>query len=178
MLFQPTSIADVLLIDPEPRRDERGFFARLYCEEEFEDQGLERTVAQASMAFNVRRGTIRGLHFQRPPHAESKTVRCTRGAMFAVAVDLRPGSPTYRQHVSTELTADNRRSIHIPAGCAAGYQTLADDTEVMYLISSRYVPGSEAGVHHADPSIGIEWPLPVTLISPRDAGLPLLDHDT
>lgn len=175
MLYRRTGVADVLIIEPEPRHDDRGFFARMYCEAEFLEHGLDARVAQSSVAYNDRRGTLRGLHLQREPYAETKLVRCIRGAMFVVAADLRPESPTYGAHVTTELTADDRRALYVPKGCATGYQTLTDGTEALYLISDPHVPGSESGIHHADPTLAIAWPLPVSTISERDLGLPFLD---
>lgn len=175
MRYRATRVADVLVIEPHPHRDERGFFARLYCEQEFLAHGLDAHISQSSIAFNDQRGTVRGLHLQRAPFAETKVVRCIRGAMFAVAVDLRPGSPTFGAHVTTELTADDRRSLYVPKGCATGYQTLTDGTEVMYLISDPHVPDSDTGIHYADPTLAIAWPLPVSVISQRDLALPAFD---
>lgn len=175
MLFERTAIPDVVIVTPEPRHDDRGFFARTFCVDEFRDQGLDPTITQCSIAFNARRGTLRGLHFQAQPHAETKVIRCIRGALHFVAADVRPGSATYGQHVSAELTADDRRALYVPAGFASGYQTLVDETEIMYEISVPYTPGHEGGIHHADPVLAIAWPLVVTVISERDAALPSLD---
>ena len=175
MLYRRTGVADVLIIEPEPRHDERGFFARMYCAEEFLEHGLDARISQSSVAFNDRRGTVRGLHFQHEPYAETKVVRCIQGAMFVVAVDLRAGSPTFGAHATVQLTAEDRHSLYVPKGCATGYQTLTDGTEAMYLISDPHVPGSEGGIHHADPTLAIAWPLPVSTISERDLGLPFLD---
>jgi dTDP-4-dehydrorhamnose 3,5-epimerase len=176
MRYRRTGVADALVIEPDYRSDDRGFFARVFCEEEFVEHGLDGHIAQASIAFNHRKGTLRGLHFQHAPHAETKIVRCVRGSLFVVAVDLRPESPTYRCHATAVLSAEDRRSMYVPKGCATGYQTLEDETEILYLISEPHAPTSEGGVHHADPSLAIEWPLPVSVISDRDAGLPFLDR--
>jgi dTDP-4-dehydrorhamnose 3,5-epimerase len=172
MIFRKTSLAGLILITPEPQRDERGSFARIWCRHEFEEAGLETDIAQSSLSFNRRCGTLRGLHFQRPPHEETKLVRCTRGAVFDVALDLRPHSPTYRSWQGFELSAENGAAIHIPQGFAHGFQTLTDDSEVLYQISAFYAPGAAAGVRHDDPAFGIVWPLEVTEISDKDRAWP------
>ncbi len=168
MIFIPTSIVGAWLLDIEPLRDERGFFARVWCQRELSDRGLNPTIAQESISHNLRAGTLRGLHFQRPPHEEVKIVGCVRGALFDVIVDLRPRSPTYRTWQGFELTAENRRSLYIPTGCAHGFQTLADDTDVSYRISAFHVPEAADGYRYDDPTFGIAWPLPVSVISERD----------
>jgi len=168
MRFTRTTLPGVVLIDVERREDSRGFFARVFCREEFAKHGLNTRVAQLSVACNARAGTIRGMHFQFPPHAESKIVRCIRGALLDVVVDLRPESPTYLDHVATELTEENHRSVHVPERCAHGYQTLAHDTEAVYLISAFYAPDCEGGLHYGDPRLRIRWPLPVAAISSKD----------
>jgi dTDP-4-dehydrorhamnose 3,5-epimerase len=175
MRFTPTDLDGVVLIDPEPRHDARGSFARRFSADAMRERGLDPTIAQCSIAYNVRRGTLRGLHFQHDPHAESKIMCCVRGALFAVAADIRPASATFGRHVAVELAAADRRSMYVPKGFAVGYQTLADDTEIMYEISVPHAPGHEGGIHHADPTLGIRWPLPVAAISERDTGLPGLD---
>jgi len=172
MIFCATSIDGARLIDIEPHEDERGFFARLWCREELAAQGLVTEVAQESLSYNRRRGTLRGLHFQRPPHAETKIVRCVRGAMSDVIVDLRPASPSYRRWQAFELTAANHRALYIPKGVAHGFQTLADDTEVAYQMSALHVPEAAAGYRYDDPAFGVAWPLPISLISPRDLAWP------
>jgi dTDP-4-dehydrorhamnose 3,5-epimerase len=160
MIFTPTDLEGAFIVDIEPREDERGFFARAWAREEFEANGLSTEVAQANIAFNHRKGTLRGMHFQRPPHAEVKVVRCVRGALYDVIVDLRPESPTWKRWLGVELTADNRRMLYIPEGFAHGYQTLADATEAYYQVSEFYAPDAEGGVRWDDPAFGIEWPDP------------------
>jgi dTDP-4-dehydrorhamnose 3,5-epimerase len=173
MEFIATSIAGVWTIDPDVFEDERGAFARAWMPEEFQAHGLDTRIAQASMALTRRRGSIRGLHFQADPFGEAKTIRAVRGAIFDVAVDLRPDSPTYLKWVGAELSAANRRVMYVPAGCAHGYQTLADDTEVFYFVSAPYSPPHQRGVRWDDPAFGIEWPLGApTSIHDRDATYP------
>jgi dTDP-4-dehydrorhamnose 3,5-epimerase len=156
----------------EPVADERGFFARTFCVQEFEAQGLETRFVQHSTSLTVRQGSVRGMHFQRAPHEEVKLVRCAKGAVHDVLIDLRPGSPTYRRWESYELTAENRRQLYVPAGLAHGFQTLMPDTEVGYLISAFYAPAAAAGVRYDDPAFGIRWPLPVADISAKDRAWP------
>jgi dTDP-4-dehydrorhamnose 3,5-epimerase len=165
-------LAGVKLIDLEPVADERGFIARTFCVEEFEAQGLETRFVQHSTSHTVRRGSVRGMHFQRAPHEEIKLVRCIKGGVHDVLVDLRPNSPTYRRWESYELTAENRRQLYVPAGLAHGFQTLMPDTEVAYLISAAYAPAAAAGVRYDDPAFSIDWPLPVADISARDRAWP------
>ena len=155
--------------------DERGFFARSFCAEEFAAHGLAANMPQCSVSFNSRRGTLRGLHYQADPHAEEKLVRCTAGAVFDVIVDLRAGSPTRGRWFGVELTADNRRSLFVPKGFAHGFITLADCSEVLYMISVPHAPGSARGVRWNDPAIAIDWPLQPEHMSDRDAAYPLLD---
>ncbi len=174
MRFARLPIDGLWLIEPEVHRDERGFFARVFCAEAFRREGLESDFVQRSVSFNARRGTLRGLHFQSEPHAETKLVRCTSGAIFDVAVDLRLGSPTFGRCQTLLLSAQNRSMLYIPAGFAHGFQTLADDTEVAYDITPAFVPGCSAGLAHDDPSLGIAWPEPATVISDRDRSLPKL----
>lgn len=175
MRFHELRLAGAMLVEPERREDERGFFARAFCVDEFREHGLNPAVAQANISYNRHRGTRRGFHYQRPPHAEAKLIRCVRGAAFSVIVDVRPDSPTYLEHVSAEITPDNRLALYAPEGFAAGLQTLADDTELYYQVSSPYAPDSEAGLRHDDPVLAIPWPLPVTVVSEKDAGWPLLE---
>ena len=172
MIFTPTELPDVVVVDLEQREDERGFFARAWCAREFAEAGLSTELVQCNLSFNEQRGTLRGMHFQRAPHAEAKLVRCTRGAIYDVAVDLRPGSPTHGRWVGVELTAENRRALYVPEGCAHGYQTLADGTETFYQVSEWYTPQAEGGVRWDDPAFGIEWPLPDPVLSPKDASWP------
>lgn len=168
MIFTETKLAGAYVIDLERREDDRGHFARAFCRREFEEHGLKPVIAQANVAFNRRRGTMRGMHFQFPPAAETKLVRCTRGAILDVIVDLRPESDTYLQHVSVELTAENGRALYVPERFAHGYQVLADDTETSYQVGEFYTPEAEGGLRYEDPQLAIAWPLPVTEISDKD----------
>ena len=178
MKYTTTTIAGVTIIDIEPHRDHRGFFSRSFCADEFAHYGLIPEVAQTNICFNYTRGTLRGLHRQVPPHAEGKLVRCTRGAIVDVAVDVRPESTTYGKHVMVELSAENRRAIFLPPYVAHGFQTLTDDTEVIYQVSGPYEPSSEEGYRWDDAEFGIKWPLPVTVISEKDASWsPLADRN-
>ena len=170
MIFTETALQGAFLVDLERREDERGFFARAFCQDEFRDHGLEPVIEQANVAFNRRRGTVRGMHFQFPPKAETKYVRVTRGAILDVIVDLRPESPTFLHHVAAELSADNGRGIYIPRRFAHGYQALEDDTETTYMVGEFYAPDHEGGLPYDDPRLGIAWPLPVEEMSPKDRG--------
>jgi dTDP-4-dehydrorhamnose 3,5-epimerase len=172
MRFTATGIAGVVAVDIAPRSDERGAFARLHCPEEFAAAGHPFVPAQTSLSRNPRAFTLRGLHYQPAPHAEVKLVRCVRGRIFDVAIDLRPGSPTHRRWTAAELSADNARALLVPQGVAHGFLTLEPDTDVLYQISPLYQPGHEAGVRWDDPVFAIEWPAAPELISPRDAGYP------
>jgi dTDP-4-dehydrorhamnose 3,5-epimerase len=173
MRFLATGLAGAFVIEPEPREDERGLFARTWCREEFAARGLNTAWAQCNVSFNNRRGTLRGLHYQAGPYAEVKLVRCTAGAAYDVIVDLRPGSPTCRRWAAVELTARNRRAVYIPAGFAHGFQTLADGTELFYQMSELYHPESARGARWDDPALGIAWPeCPERVISPRDLAFP------
>lgn len=176
MIFRPTPLAGAWLVEPERKADERGFFARTWCREEFAAQGLDPALAQCSISFNHRRGTLRGLHLQIAPHAETKLVRCTRGAVWDVIVDLRPESPTLRQHFAALLSAEKGNALYIPPGMAHGFQTLEDATEVFYQISVPYAPESARGYRWDDPAFGIPWPEPVTVISERDREWPDFSH--
>ena len=173
MIFSPTRIRGAMVVEMEPCEDERGLFARGFCRKEFEAHGLNPDVAQANIGLSRRRGTLRGLHYQIPPNAETKLVRCTAGAVFDVIVDLRPESASYKQWVGVELTAANRRMLYAPEGCAHGYLALADDTEVFYLVSEFYSPGAERGLRWNDPAFRIEWPITEDLrISDKDRSWP------
>jgi dTDP-4-dehydrorhamnose 3,5-epimerase len=172
VIFTPTRLDGAWLIDIEPRRDERGFFARTWCRRELAESGLDAEVAQESVSFNRRRGTLRGLHLQRPPHEETKIVSCTRGAVYDVIVDLRAGSPTRGRWQGFELSAENRRALYVPKGFAHGFQTLADEAEVAYRISAFHAPDAAAGYRYDDPAFRIDWPLPVAVISERDLAWP------
>jgi dTDP-4-dehydrorhamnose 3,5-epimerase len=173
MHFLSTSLPPVSILEAERHPDERGYFARTWCERELAEHGLETRLSQCSVSFNHRRGTVRGLHYQAPPHAEVKLVRCVRGALFDVALDLRPDSPTFGRSLGVELTADNGRALYIPAGFAHGFYTLADQTEVEYLISAPHEPRAARGIRHDDPLFSISWPGPVAVIAPRDRDYPL-----
>jgi dTDP-4-dehydrorhamnose 3,5-epimerase len=168
MIFATTRLAGAWLIDIEPRKDERGFFARTWCRQELAAQGLDTEIAQESVSYNRQCGTLRGLHLQRSPFDETKIAGCVRGAVFDVIVDLKPGSPNYLQWQGFELTAENRRALYIPKGFAHGFQTLTDHAEVSYRISAFYVPEASGSYRYDDAAFGIIWPLPVTIISERD----------
>jgi dTDP-4-dehydrorhamnose 3,5-epimerase len=174
--FTTTDIPGVAIVDLELRSDDRGFFARTFCREEFVAAGLEPLVEQCNMSFNHKAGTLRGMHMQVAPAPEAKLVRCTRGAIVDIIVDMRDDSPTRLQHVSVELTADNRRALYVPPYFAHGYQTLEDDTEVVYQVSGAYVPGTEVGLRYDDPALGLTWPVPVAVISEKDTAWPLLSQ--
>jgi len=174
VIFSSTGLSGATLVDLETREDDRGFFARTFDREEFLSAGLDPVVEQCSLSYNRRAGTVRGLHYQVAPAVEAKLVRCTRGAVLDVVVDVRRDSPTYLQSFSVELTADNRRALHVSSMFAHGFQTLSDDVEVGYQISQAHTPGCERGLRHDDPALGLVWPLPVSVISSRDASWPFL----
>ena len=168
MIFTETKLRGAFVIEPERFEDDRGFFARTWCVREFETHGLDTRLVQCGVSYNKRKGTLRGMHYQVAPHAETKLVRCTRGAIYDVIIDLREDSSTFRQWVTVELTAQNRRMLYIPEGFTHGFQTLADDTEVFYQISEFYHPESARGVRWDDPAFGITWPETAKMISERD----------
>ena len=172
MIFRETELPGAFVIEPERREDDRGFFARSYCANEFEAHGLNPRVVNTNLSYNARRATLRGMHFQRSPYEEAKLVRCTRGGIFDVIIDLHPSSPTYMQWIGVELTADNYRMLYVPEGFAHGFETLADDTDITYQVSEFYTPNSESGIRYDDPAFAIEWPLPVEVISDKDASWP------
>jgi dTDP-4-dehydrorhamnose 3,5-epimerase len=174
MIFTDTKLKGAFIIDIERREDNRGFFARAFCQKEFAERGLKPIIAQANIAFNKFKGTLRGMHFQYPPAAETKLVRCTRGAIVDIIVDLRPESPTYLDHIAVELTADNHRALYVPERFAHGYQVLDDTTETSYQVGEFYAPGAEGGLHYGDPRLGLTWALPIGEISPKDAAWDLL----
>ena len=174
MIFTPTPLAGSCVVALDRREDERGFFARSFCVDEFAAHGLPTQVLQCNVSFNRLRGTLRGMHYQRSPLGEAKLVRCTRGAIFDVMVDLRPESPTCCRWFGAELTAENGTALFIPEGFAHGFQTLADDSEVFYQMFNRYSPEHAAGVRWDDPAFGIEWPLAVSSMAERDRNYPLL----
>jgi dTDP-4-dehydrorhamnose 3,5-epimerase len=176
VLFTETKLKGAFVIELEKREDERGFFARSFCREEFEARGMNPVIVQSGIALNTTAGTLRGMHFQFPPAAESKLVRCTSGALLDVIVDLRPESPTYLQHETVELDAQKMRALYVPERFAHGYQTLRHDTVASYELGEAYSPSAEGGLPHDDPRLAIAWPLPVTVISARDRGFrPLQD---
>jgi dTDP-4-dehydrorhamnose 3,5-epimerase len=175
MIFSETKLPGAYLIEPQRLADERGFFARTWCRREFEAHGLDASLAQCNISFNRQAGTLRGMHYQVAPSAEAKLVRCTMGAIYDVIIDLRPGSPTFLQHIGVELTVENRAMLFIPEGFAHGFQTLADSTEVSYQMSEFYAPEHARGVRWDDPAFGIVWPLPVSIISEKDRALPDVD---
>jgi dTDP-4-dehydrorhamnose 3,5-epimerase len=168
MIFKETSLAGAYVIELEMLEDERGFFARAFCQNEFEEHGLNPVIAQGNIAFNVTKGTLRGMHFQYPPAAESKLVRCTRGAILDIIVDLRPESPTYLEHFAVELDEDNHTALYVPERFAHGYQTLRDRTETSYQVGEFYTPGTEGGLKYDDPRLDLRWPLPVSVMSEKD----------
>jgi dTDP-4-dehydrorhamnose 3,5-epimerase len=174
MRFTETPIEGAMVIDIEEIGDDRGYFARTYCASEFSEHGLGTMVAQANMSYNRHRGTLRGMHYQVHPAKETKLVRCPRGAIYDVIVDMRPDSSSYLTHFGVELTADNHRALYVPEMCAHGFQTLVDDTEVSYQVGAFYTPASERGARFDDPAFGIEWPLPVSVISEKDRSWPTL----
>jgi dTDP-4-dehydrorhamnose 3,5-epimerase len=174
MRFIRTDLSDAFLIAPEPVQDSRGLFERTYCEREFAQQGIRDVFVQHSRSVSRHKGTLRGMHFQNEPHGETKIVSCARGAIIDVIVDLRPQSETFRRWQAFELSAENRHQLFVPGGFAHGFQTLVDDTEVNYLISNFYEPKASSGVRHDDPVLGIAWPLPISVISDRDRGWPLI----
>ena len=176
MFFTETKLKGAYIIDIERREDSRGFFARAFCQREYEDHGLKPIIAQANIAFNVRKGTLRGMHFQFPPKAETKFVRCTRGAILDIIVDLRPESSTYLQHIAVELTEDNHRGLYVPERFAHGYQVLRDNTETSYQVGEFYAPECESGLMYNDPRLGLNWSLPVAVISEKDQKFALLDQ--
>jgi dTDP-4-dehydrorhamnose 3,5-epimerase len=173
MRFSPTELHDAIVIDLEPIEDGRGFFARAWDERELEERGLDTRIAQCNVSYNARKGTLRGMHLQHPPHEEVKLIRCVRGSLFDVVIDLRPGSPSYKRWTGLELSAANRRMLYVPRGFAHGFQTTEDDTETFYMVSEFYVPGAEGGVRWDDPAFGIEWPMDEpTQISEKDRSWP------
>jgi dTDP-4-dehydrorhamnose 3,5-epimerase len=172
MLFTPTELVGAFVIDVQRIEDNRGFFARTWAIDEFESRSLVSQVVQMNLSYNRTKGTLRGMHFRHAPYAETKLVRCVRGAIIDIIIDIRPESPSYKRWISVELTAENRRAIYVPEGFAHGFQTLVDDVEVMYQVSQTYVPSAEGGVRYNDPAFGISWPLTPTQISPKDTQWP------
>jgi dTDP-4-dehydrorhamnose 3,5-epimerase len=174
MRFTQTPIAGVWVIDPDFRKDERGHFFRAWCSREFSEHGIDFVPVQSNMGFNLRKGTVRGMHFQVEPALEAKLVRCTRGAMYDVALDLRAHSPSQGEWFGVELTAENGRMLYLPEACAHGYQALEDETEMGYMTSQFYAPDSARGVRFDDPAFDIRWPLEISAISEQDRNWPLV----
>lgn len=169
MKFIETKLKGAFVLELEQRQDQRGFFARTFCAQEFTDHGLKPTVAQCNLSYNYKQGTLRGMHYQVAPATETKLVRCTSGAIYDVIIDMRPESPTYMLHIGVELSAENRRALYVPDMFAHGYQALTDGAEVVYQVGEFYTPGYERGLRYDDPTFGIEWPLAVSEISDKDA---------
>jgi dTDP-4-dehydrorhamnose 3,5-epimerase len=176
MQFQETEIASGWVIDPAPHADDRGRFMRAWCTREFSEHGIDFYPVQANMGFSVKKGTVRGMHFQEAPGLEAKLVRCTRGRMFDVLVDVRPDSATYLRWFGVELSAENGRMLFVPEGCAHGYQTLEDCTEMHYMTSAFYTPTAARGVRFDDPAFAVRWPLEATIISEQDRNWPLIER--
>lgn len=172
MIFRETGVRGAYLIEPEKKEDERGFFARSWCEKEFAEHGLSPRLVQCNISFNKKKGTLRGLHYQAAPRAEAKLVRCTQGAIYDVIVDLRPDSPTFKYHVGETLTARDHRMLYVPEGCAHGFQSLEDNSEVFYQMSEFYAPEYARGVRYNDPAFGIRWPIANPTLLERDRSYP------
>ncbi len=174
MIFTETALKGAFVIDLERRGDERGFFARSFCAQEFEEHGLATVFVQANTSLSADAGTMRGLHFQRAPAEEAKLMRCVAGAMWDVIVDIREGSPTYLQSFGTELSAENGRQLYVPKGFAHGFMTLTDNTMAAYMVDEYYTPGVEEGFRYDDPALNIEWPRAATVVSDKDRAWPLI----
>lgn len=172
MIFKELQLDGVYTVDLEPKEDSRGFYARAWCRDEFGSKGLATDFAQINISYTHKKGTVRGLHYQLPPYGEVKLVRCVRGTIFDVVIDMRPESPTYRQWLGIELSAENRRALYVPENFAHGFVSLTDDCELIYSISSEYHPESERGIRYNDPSIGIQWPIDIDIVSEKDRNLP------
>ena len=172
MIFKETKLKGAYILEIEPIKDERGFFARSWCKREFEEKGLKAEIAQINVSHNPKKGTLRGLHYQVSPHEETKLIRCTKGALYDVIVDMRPESPTFKQWFGVELTAENHKMLYVPEGFAHGYLTLTDDVEASYQVSEFYTPGAEKGIRWDDPEFNIEWPVPIAVISEKDKNQP------
>ncbi|HET8984335.1 MAG TPA: dTDP-4-dehydrorhamnose 3,5-epimerase [Trueperaceae bacterium] len=178
MIFRETPLHGAFVVELEERSDERGFFARTFCAREFAEHGLKPTVAQANVSFNHVQGTLRGMHYQVPPAAETKLIRCTRGAIFDAIIDLRPDSPSYLEHFGVELTEHNRLALYVPEMFAHGYLTLTPGAEVVYQVGEFYTPGYERGIRYDDPAFAIDWPAAIELMSPKDESWPAFDAAT
>jgi dTDP-4-dehydrorhamnose 3,5-epimerase len=175
MIFRETKLAGAFVVELDKKEDNRGFFSRAFCAREFAEHGLKSQVIQANLSFSHTKGTIRGMHYQVAPATEPKFIRCIRGAIWDVIIDVRPESPTYLQHFAIELSADNRTALYVPDMFAHGNQALTDGAELLYLVGEYYTPGYERGIRYNDPAVGIEWPVPVTIVSDKDNSWPLLD---
>lgn len=178
MIFRETPLQGAYVLELEERSDERGFFARTFCANEFAEHGLKPTVAQANVSYNHQAGTMRGMHYQLPPAAETKLVRCTRGAIYDVIIDLRPESPSYLKHFGVELTEHNRHALYVPELFAHGYLTLTPDAEVVYQVGEFYTPGYERGIRYDDPAFGITWPVAITMTSAKDEFWPAFSAES
>lgn len=172
MIFTKTNLQCAYVIDIEKKEDDRGFFARTFCANEFADNNLESKFVQANTSFNYKKGTLRGMHYQKSPYEEDKLVRCTKGSIFDVIIDLRKDSPTYKKWFGIELSAENRKSLFVPKGFAHGYMTLEDNSEVTYLVTQFYTPDADSGIKFNDPAFSIEWPITPVLVSERDLNHP------
>lgn len=172
MIFTETALKGAFILEVKQLEDERGFFGRIWCKKEMEDHGLNGNVVQANMSYNKKKGTVRGMHFQHSPYAETKLIRCTKGAIYDVIIDLRKDSPTYKQWIGVELTEQNHKMLYVPENFAHGFITLEDDTEVAYQVTQYYTPGAEGGIRWNDPSFNIQWPVPVDLVSDKDKNHP------
>jgi dTDP-4-dehydrorhamnose 3,5-epimerase len=170
MIFKETQLQGAYILGLDELKDDRGFFARAWCQKEFREHGLNSRIVQANLSYNKKKGTLRGMHYQNSPYEETKLIRCISGAIYDVIIDLRPESPTYKKWTGVELTAKNRKMLFVPEGFAHGFQTLEDHAEVFYQVSQFYTPGAESGVRYNDPEFAISWPLKVNLISEKDAG--------
>jgi len=168
MIFTETKLKGAFIVDLKPFKDERGFFARAWCQREFEEHGLSGDIKQVNLSYNIKKGTLRGMHYQIQPYGEAKMVRAVRGALYDVIIDLRPDSPTYLQWIGVELSADNHRLLYVPENFGHGFQTLTDDADALYQVSEFYTPGAERGIRYDDPTFKIEWPLPISVISDKD----------
>lgn len=177
MKFTETPLKGAFVIELEKREDERGFFARTFCQQEFAPYNLKSNIKQANASRSVKKGTLRGMHYQLPPHAETKLVSCARGALYDVTIDLRPDSPTYKQWFGIELTQDNGKMLYVPERFAHGFLTLTDNTEAMYLVTEFYTPEAERGIRYNDPQFAIDWPISVESVSEKDAAHPDYKED-
>jgi dTDP-4-dehydrorhamnose 3,5-epimerase len=178
MIFTETKLKGAFLVEIKKLEDDRGFFGRAWCENEFKEHGIDMTIRQINTSYSIRKGTIRGMHYQIDPYKEAKFIRCTRGRIYDVIIDLRPASPTFMQWVGNELSQDNYRMVYVPGNFAHGFVTLEDHSEVYYPVSEFYTPGSERGIRYNDPAFNIEWPVPVEIVSEKDGNHPLFDLET